>query len=70
MLFISFCVAFSERKYLSATRSSKMSDNEHPFPVLRDSEILAVKHFPFCIIPQFIKRGKDSGKRSPVIVIE
>jgi len=37
-----------------------MSDNEHSFPILWDSEILAVKHLPFHEVPQFIKRCDDS----------
>jgi hypothetical protein len=40
-----------------------MSNNEDPFPVLRDSEILAVKHLPFRIIPHLIQRGEDDSER-------
>jgi hypothetical protein len=45
-----------------------MSDNEHSFPILGDSEILAVKHLPLDVVPQFIKRGDDGVERFSVVV--
>ncbi len=41
--------------YFGSGHSSKMSDNEHALPVLGDAEILAVKHLPLEVVPQFIK---------------
>src|SRR3990172_44321 len=43
---------FSDRKYFGSTFSSKMSDNEHSFPILGDSEVFAVKNLPLILIPQ------------------
>ena len=40
-------IALFDRKYSSGTFASRISDNEHPSPLLRDSEIRAVKHHPF-----------------------
>jgi len=45
-----------------------MSDNEDPFPALRDSVILAVKQLPLAVIPQLIKGG-DDGAESPSFVM-
>ncbi len=50
--------------------SSKMSDNEHPFPILWDTEILAVKHLPLEVIPQAIKRFDDDVEGLPAVVAE
>ena len=47
-----------------------MSDNEYSFPILRDSEILAVKHTPFNEIPQFIKDCDDNFECIAFIVGE
>ena len=33
-----------------------MSDNEHTFPILGDSEIFRVKHLPLAVVPEFIQR--------------
>jgi hypothetical protein len=62
-----FCI-FSERKYFWSGCSSKMSCNEHTFPVLGDSVILAVKHLPLAVVPQLINRG-DDGLESPSTVM-
>ena len=45
-----------------------MSDNEHSFPILGDAEILAVKHLPLEVIPQFIKRFDDGLKSEAKII--
>ena len=47
-----------------------MSDNEHSLPVLRDSVILAVKHLPLTIIPQFCNRGHDGSESVSVVMAE
>jgi hypothetical protein len=47
-----------------------MSDNEYPFSILRDSEILAVNNFPLNVVPQFIKTLDDDSKGSSPIVVE
>ena len=52
-----------ESKYLAGTSVSKISDNIHPIAGLRDAEILAVKHLPCDIVPQFIQRVEDCLKR-------
>lgn len=66
---ISFFSVSAERKYFGSACSSKISDNEHPFPILRDAEILAVKHLPLKVIPQFIKRGDDGLESSSSVVV-
>ena len=63
-------VAFSDRKYFWSTCSSKMSDNEHPFPVLGNAEILRVKNLPLAVIPKFIQRTEDDLKGIPFVVAE
>jgi hypothetical protein len=45
-----------------------MSDNEHPLPILGNSEILAVKHLPLEVIPQPIKRSDDGMKCLTLVV--
>ena len=45
-----------------STSVSKMSDNEHSFPMLWNSEVLAVKHLPFDRIPQLCHSGYDDAK--------
>ena len=60
----------SERKYFWSGCSSKMSNNEHALPVLRDSVILAVKHLPLQIIPQLNKRSEDCGEGCTAVVAE
>ena len=45
-----------------------VSDNIHPFSCLGDSEILAVKHFPFDMVPQFRKRTEDGAKRPAFVM--
>lgn len=67
---ITFLIARGERKYLGSGCASKMSDNEYPFPVLRDTIILAVKHLPLEVIPQLIKRLDDGFERLPLLVTE
>jgi len=47
-----------------------MPDNEHSFPIVGDSEILAVKHLPLEVIPQLIKRFDDGLKSEAKIVRE
>ena len=47
-----------------------MSDNEDALAVLRNPEILAVKHLPLDVVPQAIKRTDDDGERAPFIVRE
>ena len=59
-----------ERKYLGSGDSSKMSDNEHPFSVLWNPEILAVTHLPLEVIPQVIKRGEDDAEGASSVVTE
>ena len=39
-----------------------------PFSCLGDSEILAVKHFPFDMVPQFRKRTEDGAKRPAFVM--
>src|SRR5579863_7242729 len=51
--FKTFSVISLDRKYFWSTCSSKMSDNEYSFSVLRDPK-RAVKHLPLQVIPQFI----------------
>ena len=63
-----FRIAAVERKYLSGTSSITISDNEQPPSLLRDSEIFAVKHTPFEIIPQLNKRGEDGIKRPAAVM--
>src|SRR5699024_7989707 len=59
-----------DRKYFSSTPVSKMSDNEHSFPVLRDSEIFRVKQIPLRIIPEFIQGSEDGLERISVVMVE
>jgi hypothetical protein len=47
-----------------------MSNNEHPFSVLGNSEILAVKYLVFPPIPQFPQRIEDGCESRPPGVIE
>ena len=61
-------VIFLERKYFRSGCSSKMSDNEDSFSVLGHSEILAVKHLPFDVIPQLDKLGYDDSESSAVVM--
>lgn len=62
------CICVCERKYFSGTSLSKISDNIHALSGLGDSEILAVKHLPCDIVPQFIQRRED-GRKSPALVM-
>lgn len=48
--------------YSAGALLSKISDNEQAFSGLGDTEILAVKHLPCDIIPQFIQRTEDRCK--------
>ena len=63
-----FRIAAGERKYPSGTSSSKTCDNVQPPSLLRDSEICAVMHTPFEIIPQLSKRGEDGVKRPAAVM--
>lgn len=63
-----FRIAAGERKYPSGTSSSKTCDNVQPSSLLRDSEICAVMHTPFEIIPQLSKRGEDGSKRPAAVM--
>ena len=45
-----------------------MSDNVDAFPVLGDSVILAVKHLPLTVVPQFINRSDDGFESISVVV--
>lgn len=47
-----------------------MSDNEDPFPVLGDTEVLRIKHLPLAVIPKFVQRSEDNRERISVIVRE
>lgn len=47
---------------------SKISDNIHSFSGLGNSEILAVKHLPCDIVPQFRKRSEDGRKRPAAVM--
>lgn len=61
-------IAAAERKYLSGTSGIKISDNIQAPSLLGDSEISAVMHTPFKMIPHFNKRGVDGFKRlAPVM---
>ena len=61
-------IAAAERKYLSGTSGIKISDNIQAPSLLGDSEISAVMHAPFKMIPHFNKRGVDGFKRlAPVM---
>lgn len=55
-------IAAAERKYLSGTSGIKISDNIQAPSLLGDSEISAVMHIPFKMIPHFNKRGVDGFK--------
>ncbi|GAG92947.1 unnamed protein product, partial [marine sediment metagenome] len=59
---------FSDRKYFWSGFFSSMSDNEHPLPILGNTEILAVKHLPLTVIPKLIQRSDNGFKGSPIIV--
>ena len=63
-----FRIAACERKYPSGTFCSKTCDNIQPAPLLRDSEMRAVKHTPFEMIPQLNKRGEDGIKRPAAVM--
>jgi len=45
-----------------------MADNVHPFPILGDFVILAVKHLPLDVVPQLIKRS-DNGMKCLTVVV-
>ena len=61
-------IAAAERKYLSGTSGIKISDNIQAPSLLGDSEISAVMHTPFKMIPHFNKRDVDGFKRlAPVM---
>lgn len=61
-------IAAAERKYLSGTSGIKISDNIQAPSLLGDSEISAVMHTSFKMIPHFNKRGVDGFKRlAPVM---
>lgn len=57
-------------KYLGSGCSSKMSNNEHSFSALGNSEMLAVAHLPLHVVPQFVQRREDGSEGSPVVVTE
>lgn len=63
-----FRMAAVERKYFSGASSITMSDNVQAPSLLGDSEIFAVKHTPFRMIPHFNKRGED-GFKCPAAVM-
>lgn len=56
-----------DRKYLSSTESSKMSDNEHAGAGLGHSEALAVKHLPLDIIPQLPQGFEDDPESESIV---
>ena len=61
-------IAAADRKYLSGTSGIKISDNIQAPSLLGDSEISAVMHTPFKMIPHFNKCGVDGFKRlAPVM---
>ena len=64
----SFCTCGRERKYLSGTFFSKISDNIQPPSLLGNSEKFAVMHTPFKMIPQLNKRGKDGLQRLAAVM--
>ena len=61
-------IAAGERKYLSGTSWFKISDNIQSPPLLWDSEMFAVMHTPFEMIPHFNKRGEDGIKRPAAVM--
>jgi hypothetical protein len=63
-------IAASERKYFRSGRASKMSDNEHALPVLRDCEVLSVKHLPLAVVPDRIQRKEDGCESASLLVAE
>ena len=62
-------VVACDRKYFGSGCSSRMSDNVDPLPVLGYSVILAVKHLPLAVIPQFIKRPEDGFKCDSAVAL-
>ena len=67
-LYKSLSMAAGDRKYFSGASGIKIADKEHPFPGLRDSKMLAVKHSPFDMIPQVPQCGEDDRKGFPMVM--
>ena len=67
-LYKSLSVISEDRKYFSGASGIKLADKEHPSPGLWDSEMFAVKHRPFDMIPQVMKCGEDDCKRPAAVM--
>ena len=65
-----FSICSEDRKYFSGASGIKISDKEHPSPLLRDSEMGAVMHSPFHAVPQLVKRPEDSRKRPSFVMVK
>jgi hypothetical protein len=61
---------FCDRKYRFGGFFSKMSDNEHPFPVLGYTEPLRIENLPLDPVAEFPQDLKDSSECFAVIMAE